>query len=373
MNIGITVYPTYGGSGIVGSELGKELAARGHTVHFISSALPTRLTELNERVRFHEVEMMSYPLFEHQPYTLALATKMSTVAENENLDLLHVHYAIPHAISAILARESLRSHRRLPVITTLHGTDITLVGADRSYLPITRYGLEQSDGVTAISNYLKQATIETFQFDRIQVIPNFVCPSEYKPKIDCELRETLSPDGAPVMVHVSNFGPGERPSGCVEILGRMLKRTEDGVVMVGDGSGRPNAVHRAQCLGVSENCVFVGKQPRIVDYLCASDVLLLPSEQESFGLAALEAMAVEVPVIASDVGGVPEVVDNGETGFLSPVGDVGKMADDAVRLLTDSSFRREMGKRARASAISRYSTDRIIPQYIKFYEQVLAG
>jgi len=373
MNIGITVYPTYGGSGIVGSELGKELAARGHTVHFISSALPTRLTELNERVRFHEVEMMSYPLFEHQPYTLALATKMSTVAESENLDLLHVHYAIPHAISAILARESLKSHRRLPVITTLHGTDITLVGADRSYLPITRYGLEQSDGVTAISNYLKQATIETFQFDRIQVIPNFVCPSEYKPKIDCELREALSPDGAPVMVHVSNFRPVKRPVDCVEILARVLKRTKARLVMVGDGSERTNALHRARCLGVSENCVFVGKQPRIVDYLCASDVLLLPSEQESFGLAALEAMAVEVPVVASNVGGLPEVVDDGETGFLSPVGDVDKMADDALRLLTDSSLRREMGKRARASAVSRYSTDRIIPQYISFYEQVLAG
>jgi len=371
MNIGITVYPTYGGSGIVGSELGKELAARGHTVHFISSSLPTRLTELNERVRFHEVEMMSYPLFEHQPYTLALATKMSTVAESENLDLLHVHYAIPHSISAILARESLKPHRRLPVITTLHGTDITLVGADRSYLPITRYGLEQSDGVTAISNYLKQATIETFEFDRIQVIPNFVCPSEYKPKIDCELRQTLSPNDAPIMVHVSNFRPVKRPVDCVEILARVLRKTDARLVMVGDGSERTNAVHRARCLGIHDHCVFVGKQPRIVDYLCAADVLLLPSEQESFGLAALEAMAVEVPVIASRVGGLPEVVDDGETGFLSSVGDVDKMADDAVRLLTDPKFRRDMGKRARESAITRYSTDKIIPQYIEFYERVL--
>jgi N-acetyl-alpha-D-glucosaminyl L-malate synthase BshA len=371
MNIGITVYPTYGGSGIVGSELGKELAARGHTVHFISSALPTRLTELNERVHFHEVEMMSYPLFEHQPYTLALATKMATVAENENLDLLHVHYAIPHSISAILARESLKPHRRLPVITTLHGTDITLVGADRSYLPITRYGLEQSDGVTAISNYLKQATIETFQFDRIQVIPNFVCPADYKPRVDCDLRKELSPDDAPIMVHVSNFRPVKRPVDCVEILARVLKKTEARLVMVGDGSERTNAIHRAHCLGVYEKCVFVGKQPRIVDYLCAADVLLLPSDQESFGLAALEAMACQVPVIASRVGGVPEVVDDGETGFLSAVGDLDKMADDAVKLLTDHKLRREMGKRARASALSRYSTDLIIPQYIEFYEKVL--
>lgn len=192
MNIGITVYPTYGGSGIVGSELGKELAERGHTVHFIASALPTRLTQLSERVRFHEVEMMSYPLFEHQPYTLALATKMAKVAETENLDLLHVHYAIPHSISAILARESLKPNRYLPVITTLHGTDITLVGADRSYLPITRYGIVQSDGVTAISNYLKEETKETFQFDDIEVIPNFVCQSEYARHPVEELRAKLS-------------------------------------------------------------------------------------------------------------------------------------------------------------------------------------
>lgn len=372
MNIGITVYPSYGGSGIVGSELGKELAARGHTVHFIASALPTRLTELNDRVRFHEVEMMSYPLFEHQPYDLALATKMAAVADNENLDLLHVHYAIPHSISGILAREAIKDHRRLPVITTLHGTDITLVGADRSYLPITKYGLEQSNGVTAISHYLKQATIEHFGFDRIEVIPNFVCPDEYKPKIDCELREALSPDGAPVMVHVSNFRPVKRPVDCVEILARVLKQTKVRLVMVGDGSERTNCVHRAKCLGISEYCAFVGKQPNIVDYLCASDILLLPSEQESFGLAALEAMAVQVPVVASRVGGLPEVIDDGETGYLSPVGDVDKMADDAVRLLSDAKSRKEMGKRARASAIERYSTHKIIPRYIEFYEKVLA-
>lgn len=373
MNIGITVYPTYGGSGIVGSELGKELAARGHTVHFISSSLPTRLTELSERVRFHEVEMMSYPLFEHQPYTLALATKMATVAEAENLDLLHVHYAIPHSISAILARESLKPKRRLPVITTLHGTDITLVGADRSYLPITRYGIVQSDGVTAISEYLKQATRESFQFDDIKVIPNFVCQSDYQRHPVDELRRELSPKGETLLVHVSNFRPVKRPVDCVEILSRVLKKNINArLVMVGDGSERTNAEHRARCLGIFEKCSFVGKQPKIVDYLSASDVLLLPSEQESFGLAALEAMACEVPVIASRVGGIPEVVTDGETGFLSEIGDVTKMADDAARLLSDEKFRREMGMRARESALSRYSTDIVIPQYIEFYEQVLA-
>jgi len=371
MNIGITVYPTYGGSGIVGSELGKELAARGHTVHFISSALPTRLTELNERVRFHEVEMMSYPLFEHQPYTLALATKMATVAETENLDLLHVHYAIPHSISAILARESLKPHRRLPVITTLHGTDITLVGADRSYLPITRYALEQSDGVTAISNYLKQATIETFQFDRIQVIPNFVCPSDYKRRPDCELRQTLSPDGEPLMVHVSNFRPVKRPVDCVEILARVLRKTEARLVMVGDGSERTSVIHRARCLGIDDRCTFVGKQPRIVDYLCAADVLLLPSEQESFGLAALEAMACEVPVIATRVGGIPEVVEDGGCGFLFDIGDLDRMAEAAGRILVDDAERERLGARGREIATARFTTEKIIPQYEELYRSVI--
>ena len=373
MNIGITVYPTYGGSGIVGSELGKELAARGHTVHFISSALPTRLTELSERVRFHEVEMMDYPLFEHQPYTLALATKMATVAETERLDLLHVHYAIPHSISAILARESLKPGRRLPVITTLHGTDITLVGADRSYLPITRYGIKESNGVTAISNYLKQATIETFQFDRITVIPNFVCASDYVRQSVPELRAELAPNDEPLLVHVSNFRPVKRPVDCVEILSRVLKRgTRARLVMVGDGSERSQAEHHARSLGIDRHCSFVGKQPKIARYLSAADVLLLPSDHESFGLAALEAMACEVPVVASRVGGVPEVVTDGETGYLSEVGDVEKMSTDAARLLEDKDLRREMGRMARLSAIERYSTDLIIPKYVEFYEHILA-
>ena len=374
MNIGITVYPTYGGSGIVGSELGKELAERGHTVHFISSSLPTRLTQLSERVRFHEVEMMSYPLFEHQPYTLALATKMADVAETENLDLLHVHYAIPHSISAILARESLKPHRTLPVITTLHGTDITLVGADRSYLPITRYGIAQSDGVTAVSNYLKQATTELFQFDHIAVIPNFICATDYQRRPRTELRGELAPGGESLLVHVSNFRPVKRPVDCVEILARVREKGVGArLVMVGDGSERPRAEHRARCLSVERHCSFVGKQPRIRDYLSVSDVLLLPSEQESFGLAALEALACEVPVIASRVGGIPEVVDDGLTGCLSEVGDIEKMSADAALLLSNEELRREMGRRARESAVSRYSTDLVIPQYIEFYERIIAA
>ncbi len=374
MNIGITVYPSYGGSGIVGSELGRELALRGHNVHFISSSLPTRLTELNERVHFHEVEMMSYPLFEHQPYDLALATKMATVARSEKLDLLHVHYAIPHSISAILARESIKQKRYVPVITTLHGTDITLVGADRSYLPITRYGLQQSDGVTAVSKYLKQATIETFDFDEIEVIPNFICPNYYRrEEEESPLRRELAPDGEKLLVHVSNFRPVKRPIDCIEILAKVLESgAKAKLVMVGDGPEYSAIHHRARQLNVLEQTVFAGKQAKIADYLAIADVFLLPSEEESFGLAALEAQACEVPVVASRVGGIPEVVGDGETGFLSDVGDTKKMSGDTFNLLRNDDLRRAFGERGRELAVARYSSKLIIPQYLNFYEKVLA-
>lgn len=373
MNIGITVYPTYGGSGIVGSELGRELAARGHNVHFIASALPTRLTELNERVHFHEVEMMSYPLFEHQPYDLALATKMATVARSENLDLLHVHYAIPHSISAILARESIKGKRYVPVITTLHGTDITLVGADRSYLPITRYGLQQSDGVTAVSKFLKKATIETFDFDEIEVIPNFISPDLYRREENSPICRNLSPNGEKLLVHVSNFRPVKRPLDCVEILAKVRAKGGDAhLIMVGDGPELSAVRHRAKQLEVLDQTIFVGKQARIADYLAVADVFLLPSQEESFGLAALEAQACEVPVVATRIGGIPEVVTDGETGFLSNIGDTEKMADDALKFVKDDEMRRAFGLRGRELAIRRYSSEKIIPQYIDFYEKILS-
>ena len=373
MNIGITVYPTYGGSGIVGSELGRELALRGHNVHFIASALPTRLTELNERVHFHEVEMMSYPLFEHQPYDLALATKMATVARSENLDLLHVHYAIPHSISAILARESIKGKRYVPVITTLHGTDITLVGADRSYLPITRYGLQQSDGVTAVSKFLKQATIETFDFDEIEVIPNFISPDLYRREEGSPICRDLSPNGEKLLVHVSNFRAVKRPIDCVEILAKVREKGGDAhLVMVGDGPELSAVRHRAKQLEVLDQTIFVGKQAKIADYLAVADVFLLPSQEESFGLAALEAQACEVPVVATRIGGIPEVITDGETGFLSSIGDTEKMADDALKFVKDDEMRRAFGLRGRELAISRYSSEKIIPQYINFYEKILS-
>ena len=372
MNIGITVYPTYGGSGIVGSELGRDLAERGHNVHFISSVLPTRVTELGERVHFHEVEMMSYPLFEHQPYDLALATKMATVARAEKLDLLHVHYAIPHSISAILARESIKQKRYVPVITTLHGTDITLVGADRSYLPITRYGLQQSDGVTAVSKFLQKATIETFDFDDVEVIPNFICPCHYKRLPESPLRDELAPNGEKLLVHVSNFRAVKRPIDCVEILAKVrTERPDVRLVMVGDGPERSACYYRAEQLGILDDVLFVGKQANIAAYLGVADVFLLPSELESFGLAALEAQACEVPVIATRIGGLPEVVSEGETGYLSDIGDTTKMCHDVLRLLSDEERRRAFGEKGREIAIQRYGSDKIIPQYIAFYESVL--
>jgi len=372
MNIGITVYPTYGGSGIVGSELGRELAERGHNVHFISSVLPMRVNELGKRIHFHEVEMMTYPLFEHQPYDLALATKMATVARAEKLDLLHVHYAIPHSISAILARESIKEKRYVPVITTLHGTDITLVGADRSYLPITRYGLQQSDGVTAVSKFLKQATIETFDFDEVEVIPNFICPKHYGRLTDSPLRAELAPNGEKILVHVSNFRPVKRPADCVEILANVKKDyPKVRLVMVGDGPERSAVSYRAEQLGVRDDTIFVGKQANIAEYLGVSDVFLLPSELESFGLAALEALACELPVIATRIGGIPEVVTDNETGYLSDIGDTEKMSADTLKLLNDEELRRAFGERGRDQAVERYGTEKIIPQYIAFYEKIM--
>src|SRR6478672_9661567 len=373
MNIGITVCPTYGGSGIVGSELGRDLADRGHNVHFISSVLPTRLTETSDRIFFHEVEMMTYPLFEHQPYDLALATKMATVARAEKLDLFHVHYAIPHSISAILARESIKQKRYVPVITTLHGTDITLVGADRSYLPITRYGLQQSDGVTAVSKFLKQATIETFDFDEIEVIPNFICPKYYQRTPDSPLRNELAPNGERLLVHVSNFRPVKRPVDCVEILAKVRAAGENArLVMVGDGPELSAVRYRGEQLNMNGNILYVGKQANIADYLGVADVFLLPSELESFGLAALEAQACEVPVIATRIGGIPEVVTDGETGFLSDVKDIEKMSHDTITLLHNEDLRRSFGEKARELAVQRYSTEQIIPQYLAFYEKIIS-
>src|SRR6201993_1444753 len=314
MRIGITCYPTYGGSGVVATELGQELAARGHDVHFISYAPPIRMNLNDPHIFFHEVEVASYPLFDHPPYALALATKMLEVFEAEALDLLHVHYAIPHSISALLAR-SMALPRRLPFITTLHGTDITLVGSDRSFLPITRFSIGQSDGVTAISHSLKKLTIDEFDIKRpIEVVPNFVNCDLYSRKDDPALRTQWAPKGEPIIMHLSNFRPVKRVPDVVEIFDLVRRKMPAKLVLMGDGPDRGAVEYAIRKKGLTKDVFLLGKQDRVYEKLGVADLFLLPSDLESFGLAALEAMACEVPVIASNVGGLPEVVTKGGGG-----------------------------------------------------------
>jgi N-acetyl-alpha-D-glucosaminyl L-malate synthase BshA len=374
VNVGITCYPSYGGSGVVGAELGLELAQRGHQVHFISYASPMRLEDGgrdHERVRFHPVNMLAYPLFEYPPYALALASKLCEVAHSESLDLIHMHYAIPHAVSAYLAREMCKTSRYLPFVTTLHGTDITLVGRDPSFLPITRFGIEQSDRVTAISNYLRQATLDTFAVSTpIQVIYNFIDAEFYKRRPDPSLKKRLAPRGEKIILHISTFRPIKRITDCIEVLARIRAEGPSArLVMCGDGPERAEAQALATRLNVSDDVIFAGQQPQsmIREYLSIADLLLLPSQSESFGLVALEAMACEVPVIATRVGGLPELVENGATGFLFPVGDVNAMAAGAISLLSNQTLTQQFGRLAREVAITRFSAERIIPEYEALY------
>ena len=371
VKIGITCYPTYGGSGIVAAELGKELADRGHEIHFISYALPMRINKFVENIHFHEVEVTNYPLFDHPPYALALATKMAEVAEAHSLDLLHCHYAIPHSVSAFLAK-SMLAPRRLPVVTTLHGTDITLVGSDRSYLPITRFSIDRSDGVTAVSRFLKEATINVIGArNEIEVIYNFVNCDKYKPSANQELRDCLAPNGEKIMIHVSNFRAVKRPADVVEIFVRVQKEVPAVLLMVGDGPERSQAEWCARSHGVETKVHFMGKRDDIEELIGISDLLVLPSETESFGLVALEAMACEVPVVASRVGGLPEVITDGVEGFLVEMKDIEKMAERSLTILSSDSFRREMGKRARETAHARFCSSSIIALYEDYYRKVV--
>lgn len=376
MRIGITCYPTYGGSGVVATELGMELASRGHEVHFISYAPPIRLNQDSARIVFHEVEVTTYPLFDHPPYALALATKMLEVAESAGLDLLHVHYAIPHSVSAYLAR-AMSAPRRLPFITTLHGTDITLVGRDRSYLPITRFSIEQSDGVTAVSQYLKQRTVQEFDVRKpIEVIPNFVNCDLYcraPEDVRAQHRAQWAPGGEPVLMHLSNFRPVKRVPDVVEIFARVRQQLPAKLVLIGDGPDRGTAEYLVRQKKLTADVHFLGKQERVHDKLGSADLFLLPSELESFGLAALEAMACEVPVVATNVGGVPEVVTDGEDGYLVAAGDVEAAAARAIEILRRPDRGRVMGQRARQNAMKRYCASKIIPQYEAFYQKVLSA
>jgi L-malate glycosyltransferase len=376
MKIGITCYPTYGGSGVVATELGIELAARGHEIHFIAYQQPIRLNAPHDRIQFHEVTVSQYPLFEFPPYDLALATRMAEVAEIYGLDLLHVHYAIPHSVSALLARQMLAAAikpRKLPFVTTLHGTDITIVGADRSYLPVTKYAIEQSDGVTAISNYLKKRTVQEFEVRKeIEVIYNFVNCDLYRrdPKA-AEHRSEFADANERLLVHVSNFRPVKRLCDVIEIFDRVQKQVPSRLLLMGDGPERSRAEWLVNQKGLREKVNFLGKYDRIYEKLAIADLMLMPSELESFGLAALEAMACEVPAIATAVGGVPEVIDHGVSGFLAPVGDVDTMAKYAIEILSDEKRLREMGIRARWEAESRFCSSSIIPEYERFYERVV--
>ena len=371
MKIGITCYPTYGGSGVVATELGLELAARGYDVHFISYAPPIRLNSTSDRIQFHEVEVSNYPLFDHPPYALALAVKMVEVAESAGLDLLHVHYAIPHSVSALLAR-SMAAPRRLPFITTLHGTDITLVGNNRSYLPITRFSIEQSDGVTAISHYLRRQTLVEFDIKNpIEVIPNFVNCDLYCRSPKPEERLQWAPNGEAILMHLSNFRPVKRVTDVVEIFALLREKMPAKLVLVGDGPDRGSAewLVRQKCLG--RDVHFLGKQDRVHEKLGLADLFLLPSDLESFGLAALEAMACEVPVIATNVGGLPEVVEHGVDGYLIEPRDVAAAAKFAIEILSRSDRGREMGQRARINARRKYCAEDIIPRYEAYYQRVI--
>jgi len=379
MRIGITCYPTYGGSGVVATELGIELAALGHEVHFISYSQPFRLNGRDGGIYYHEVPVSNYPLFEFPPYDLALASRMAEVAEFYDLDLLHVHYAIPHSVSALLARQMLAARgRRLPFVTTLHGTDITLVGLDRSYLPITRYAIQESDGVTSISEYLKAKTLTDFTIDReIAVVPNFVNCDVYQPIRDEEARAAArkrfaAPDEK-ILIHLSNFRPVKRVCDVVKTFAKVQKFVPSQLILVGDGPDRSAAEWLAHEFQIHHRVHFLGKQESVNELLPVADLMLLPSELESFGLAALEAMACKVPTIATNVGGIPELIDDGSTGMLFPVGAVDDMAEAAVKLLESPDRLHLMREAARRTAQKRFCSTLVIPQYVKFYESLLQG
>jgi N-acetyl-alpha-D-glucosaminyl L-malate synthase BshA len=371
VNVGITCYPTYGGSGIVATELGLELATRGHEVHFITYANPIRLDPGTPRIHYHEVEVSEYPLFQYPPYSLALASRMAEVAESYSLDILHVHYAIPHSISALLAKQMLAPIRRLPFITTLHGTDITLVGMDRSYFPITKFSIEQSDGITSISDYLRTQTVDVFGVrNEIRVIKNFVNCEIYHADDAKKGAASLSPRGHKLLIHLSNFRPVKRPQDCIRILAEVVKSCPAHLLMVGDGPERGPCEHLARDLRVYDHVTFMGKQNHVERLIPLAHVALMPSQLESFGLAALEAMACGVVPVATRVGGVPELITDGEDGFLEAVGDIEAPARRVVQLLRDESLHYRMAKAGRWNAAERFCTDRIIPQYERYYEDL---
>jgi N-acetyl-alpha-D-glucosaminyl L-malate synthase BshA len=375
VNIGITCYPTYGGSGAIATELGIALARRGHEVHFITYQQPFRLPSFLPNVFFHEVEVARYPLFEYPPYDLALAVRMHQVVLAHELDLLHVHYAIPHATSAWIAKEMLRPVRpSLPVVTTLHGTDITIVGQDPSYHTITKFSIEKSDGLTAVSRFLQIETWEAFGCTacRIEVIPNFIDPRVYDRTRYAETIAGQFDGSRRVLMHISNFRPVKRVADIVQIFARVKRDVPSVLVMVGDGPDRVVAEAEAARLKVEDDVLFLGKIDAVAPLLAGADLFLLPSDRESFGLSALEALASGVPVVGTHAGGLPEVVRHGETGVLCKVGDIAGMADAAVRILSDDTRWRAMSTLAIADARERFSIEDVVTRYEAFYLEKLS-
>ncbi len=375
MNIGITCYPVYGGSGVVATELGKALAARGHQIHFIAYSLPFRLAHITENIFFHEVSVNTYPLFEYPPYSLALTSKMVDVVKFEKLDLLHVHYAIPHATSAVLARDILsREGIPVPIVTTLHGTDITIVGQDPSFAPVVTYSINASDGVTAVSDFLRRETYEHFEIHNgIEVIPNFIDTERFRRLNKEHFKRALCPNGEKVLVHVSNFRPVKRAADVVRVFHRLR---EEGLaiklLLVGDGPDRVPAEHLARELGVYDDIRFLGKQEPIEEILSIADLFMMPSGSETFGLAGLEAMACNVPVLCSNIGGLPELIGDSEAGCLCPLGDIDAFTDCARRILTDDALHARMAEAARRRAVEVFDVQHIIPLYEAYYERVRA-
>jgi N-acetyl-alpha-D-glucosaminyl L-malate synthase BshA len=376
MNIGIACYASVGGSGIVATELGKVLAARGHHVHILSTDTPVRLGDYQPGLWFHRVETPSYPLFREPQYLLSLANKIVQVSRDERLDLVHAHYAVPHAAAGYLARQILAAGRldSVPrVITTLHGTDITLLGSDRSYSETVAFCIEQSDGVTAVSKSLRDDTVrELGVTSEIRVIPNFIDCAVHRRRDGGSLRERLAPDGQKLLVHVSNFRPVKRVTAVIEIFARVRRSCPARLLMIGDGPELPMATSLARALGIAADVEFLGEQDQVVPLLSVADAFLLPSTQESFGLAALEAMACEVPVVASRIGGLPEVIEDGVSGFLHVPDDLGGMAASTIRLLCDGELHQRMAEAGRRIAHGQYCDSKIVPLYEAYYQEVLA-
>ncbi len=373
MRIGIVCYPTFGGSGVIATELGKSLGQRGHEVHFICYNVPVRLSSPASNTHFHLVEVVSYPLFQFPPYTLALASKIAEVIERYKLDLIHVHYAVPHSVSAHLAQQMV-GNKTIKIITTLHGTDIQLVGLEPSYFRVIKYAIENNNGITAVSDYLARTTHEEFRTRcDIRVIPNFVDTARFKREANPHLRNRFAAPGEKIVTHISNFRNLKRVPDVVLIFQEIRRQLPAKLLLVGEGPEFTRVLEVINQLGLYDQVILLHLQDRVEDILAISDLFLLPSEIESFGLAALEAMAAEVPVVATDVGGLPEVVEHDGCGYLAPVGDIRLMGDYAVKILQDESLARKFGARGREIAQERFSEENIVAQYERYYEEILAG